>query len=200
MKKTLSFLISFCSIVLIFGFVSDHAKKPDICVSAEEVKLFNLINTHRKNNGLSAIPLSSSLTQVAQAHSYDLSYNRPFNQNCNMHSWSKRGKWRGCCYTSDHSKASCMWSKPKEIAGYTGNGYEIAHGYSQNAAYMGDSVSAETALEGWKLSDGHHHVILNQKTWAKVTWNAIGVGINRDFACVWFGTKEDGSDTPKLCK
>jgi hypothetical protein len=70
----------------------------------------------------------------------------------NLHSWSDNGNWQGkygngnwigCCYPDDHSKKHCMWDKPKEITGYQGNGYEIAHH---------GSSTAQGALNSWKSS------------------------------------------------
>ena len=63
---------------------------------------------------------------VAEAHVQDLSYNQPVGGQCNMHSWSDRGSWSGCCYTDDHAASQCMWDKPRELTRYPGNGFEIA--------------------------------------------------------------------------
>ena len=166
-------------------------KEPEFKLSQKEQQLFDDINEYRKENGLPTIVLSKSLTIVAQTHAHDLSYNRPFNKKCNMHSWSDKGKWSSCCYTEDHKQSECMWKKPQELTKYKGNGFEISHGYSQFEKFSGDTVTAVTALDGWKSSKGHNNVILNKDIWAKMKWNAIGIGINRDFACVWFGTDVD---------
>lgn len=57
---------------------------------------------------------------------------------CNLHSWSNNGYglWNGCCYTSNHAAASCMWDKPREISGgiFTGNGYENSASGTTTAA------------------------------------------------------------------
>src|SRR5690348_12571833 len=75
----------------------------EVCISAEEMKLYNLITEYRKSKKLKAIPLSLKLTQVAHAHTHDLSENYQFDvdNKCNPHSWSKHGKWSSCCYTPD---------------------------------------------------------------------------------------------------
>ena len=41
--------------------------------SEEEMRLYNMLNEYRTANGLPAIPLSPSLTHVAQLHVRDLS-------------------------------------------------------------------------------------------------------------------------------
>lgn len=161
-----------------------------ITPNAEEQKLYILIMRYRAERGLAAIPLSRSLTHVAQVHARDLTDNRPAKGECNMHSWSDSGPWTACCYTSDHRQAACMWNKPKELTTYPGNGYEISHGA------WGAAVSAETALRGWKGSPGHNAVIVNEGMWSR-DWKAIGIGIYGNYAVAWFGHEEDPAGTMK---
>ena len=164
----------------------------EVTISEEEKKLYDLINQYRKSKKLKPIPLSSKLTQTAQAHVRDLADNYTYEpgNNCNPHSWSDKGKWTSCCYTSDHKQAECMWSKPKEIAGYESSGYEIAY-------YSSGGANAIEGLEGWKKSPGHNPVIVNLGTWEKVEWKAIGVGIYKEYGVVWFGEIAD-EGTPKV--
>lgn len=149
----------------------------------EEQKLYDNIMEYRKSKGLDNIPLSKSLTFVAQTHVKDLVDNHTDVGKCNLHSWSNKGTWEACCYTDDHANAAGMWSKPKEITTYSGNGYEIAHW----ASYETD---ADNALKGWKKSSGHNAVILNQGIWNQ-KWNAIGIGLYKNYAVIWFGNEED---------
>lgn len=183
MKILLSFLF------IILYQVASIAQQ--VVLSDDEKRLYEMINEYRAQNGLPKIPLSLSLTYVAQEHAKDLHYNRPFSNVCNMHSWSDRGNWSGCCYTSDHSQSRCMWDKPRELTGYTGNGYEIAHGYASYSSYQGHDVTPENSFNGWKSSPPHNAVILNQNMWSSITWKAMGVGIFKDFAVVWFGDQPD---------
>ncbi len=165
----------------------------DVCISAEEKKLYDLIMAYRKSKKLKALPFSAKLTQVAQAHVRDLAANFDYENrgDCNPHSWSDKGTWSACCYTADHSKAKCMWSKPKEIAGYEGEGYEIAYFSSAGA-------SASEGLEGWKKSPGHNPLLINSGNWKKMEWKAIGIGIYDEYGVVWFGEVEDKSRM-KVC-
>ncbi len=153
-------------------------------LSEEEKKLYQLINEYRKQNNLHEIPQSPALTFVAQTHVKDLYENQPANKVCNLHSWSDKGKWKKCCYLKNHSNAECMWSKPRELTCYTGNGYEIAF-------YSSSDATAEEALQSWKTSYGHNNVILNEDIWRSLQWNAIGIGIYKNYAVVWFGEKKD---------
>lgn len=168
------------------GLVSAQEEKA--CLSTEEKRLYDLIMAYRKSKKLKSIPFSTKLTRVAQAHVRDLAANFDYDNRgeCNPHSWSDKGTWTACCYTGDPSLASCMWNKPKEIAGYEGEGYEIAYFSSAGA-------SAYEGLEGWKKSSGHNPVLINSGIWSKVEWRAVGIGIYEQYAVVWFGELEDKS-------
>lgn len=144
---------------------------------------------YRQEMGLPAIPLSKSLTIVAQTHVRDLVINKPDNGYCNAHSWSTNGNWTPCCYTSDHARADAMWSKPRELTSYKGNGYEIACG--SNECCSDFIMTAAYALQAWKKSTGHNAVIVNQSIWNDNQWKAIGIGLSNGFAVVWFGKEPD---------
>ena len=153
--------------------------------SAEEMRLYELIMEYREGKGLPRIPISRSLTHVAQVHVKDLyEYYYSFEEQCNMHSWSDKGSWTPCCYTSDHAAASCMWNKPRELTSYTSEGYEIAY-------WRSSQLTPESALNGWKNSSGHNAVIINEGSWVNMEWKAIGIGIYMTYAVAWFGNKLD---------
>lgn len=149
--------------------------------SQEEEALMNQINAHRKQKGLPAISWSEKLAKVARLHASDLQQFPP-TAPCNMHSWSPNGKWSPCCYTPDHKEANCMWSKPKELTGYPGQGFEIS------AMNTGENVNW---LEQWQKSQPHHQVIINEGIWKGKTWKAIGLSIRKPYAVVWFGLEAD---------
>jgi len=148
-------------------------------LTEQELTLYDFIMDYRKSKNLPSIPLSKSLTYVAQMHSLDLAKNNPDQGKCNLHSWSKKGEWKACCYTSDHARATCMWDKPKEMTSYLHPGYEIS--------CVGTStLSPKEALDIWISSEPHHEVIINKGIWND-PWKAIGVGIHEGYATVWFG-------------
>lgn len=165
-----------------------------VCLSAEEKKLYEMINAYRAKNKLAPIPLSARLTKVAQAHAHDLVEHFDFDPTgkCNPHSWSSKGNWTPCCYTADHKQAECMWNKPAEIAGYKASGYEIAHFHSAGA-------TAQSSLEGWKASPSHNPLLVNSGMWERITWKAIGIGIYGEYGIVWFGDLADDTQ-PASCK
>jgi len=177
----------------------DSSKIHAVCLTANEMKLFELITQYRKANGLPYVPLSTELSYVAQTHAKDLFVYHPDKNGCNMHSWSSNGKWSSCCYTPDHKQASCMWNKPRELTNYVGDGYEISHTiwHSDDANY---TVKAEEALAGWKGSPSHNDVVLNKSIWKTERWNAIGIGIYKGYAVVWFGREADVEGSPGVCR
>jgi uncharacterized protein YkwD len=173
-------------LILLFDLIDAKSPTDEICLSAEEQKLYKMIMVYRKSKKLDPIPLSAKMTKVAQTHARDLSHNYTFDvkNRCNPHSWSKKGKWTACCYTNDHKEASCMWNKPKELTGYAGNGYEIAY-------YSSGGANAQEGLDGWKLSPGHNPLLINSGIWADMKWQAIGIAIYKEYGLVWFGDAAD---------
>lgn len=191
------FLLSLVKSNMLYANPEKPKKKKSLKtpLNSKEKELRRLINDIRKKNDLPSIPVTKSLTLVARLHVRDLHHNHPDTgtdsrgMECNLHSWSEKGKWTPVCYTSDHNYASKMWSKPKEITNnkYTGNGYEIAYICS------GADATPSGALESWKNSQDHLDVILERGTWTNRKWPAMGVGIYKEYAVVWFGDKEDPS-------
>lgn len=180
------------SILTIMAFLLSFNHLFSQTLNIEERKLYDAIMNIRKRYRLPEIPLSPSLTYVAQTHVKDLCNNRPDVGKCNAHSWSSNGNWSSCCYTSDHAQAYCMWRKPGELTTYKGSGYEIAFG--SNGCSRDYQVTAEDALEGWKSSPQHFAVIINKHIWENSTWRAIGIGIYQGFAVVWFGKELDTTE------
>ena len=150
----------------------------------KESRLAQLVNQYRRSNGLSNIKLSKALTIVANRHVRDLAIN---GVNGSLHAWSNAP------YDSSDSKTyPSMWLAPKRLrTGYPGYGYENAFGAS------GANPSAQEAFDGWKNSPDHNAVILNQQIWTDHPWKALGVGIYKGFAVLWFGEEPDPTGKPK---
>lgn len=188
------------SIILGLIFLTSFSSTPalsveEICLSPEEKKLYELIMEYRKSKKLKSIPYSAKLTKVAQTHVRDLMENYDYDNKgeCNPHSWSNKGNWSACCYTSDHAQASCMWDKPKEISDYEGNGFEIAY-------YSSGGANAVEGLEGWKKSPGHNPLLINSGTWSNLEWKGIGIGIYGQYGVVWFSDGEEESSKIVVCQ
>jgi len=167
------------------------------CVTNAEAKLASLINEYRRSKNLNPVPLSKSLTRVAQLHARDLQENFKSGTRCNLHSWSNDSRWSSCCYTDDHKKAECMWDKPRELTSYQGDGYEIA--YFSNYDYADDDEFVKDALKGWKSSKGHNEIIINTGKWLTAEWKAMGVAVYGDYTVVWFGEVTDKEGRPERC-
>jgi uncharacterized protein YkwD len=181
MKKLLWLIIPV--FVVISGFQDAPKKAVVVTATSDEWELYRLINKYRKENNLSEIPFSASLTHVAQKHCEDLSYKIGHL----THAWSD------CNYNpADMSTFSCMWDQPRKLTTYPGNGYECAHGASN-----GYKATPKSSLDGWKGSKPHNAVFLNQGIWKDMKWGAIGIGMKDGYACVWFGEETDPAGEPK---
>lgn len=156
-------------------------------------QLINEINSYRKAHKLKVIPVSPSLNRVAQLHVDDLIAYHVTGGVCNLHSWSKHGKWSPCCYDDSHSNSACMWDKPRELTTYKGDGYEIA-------VFDSEGMTPQKALKYWESSAGHLNMILNRDKWKKIEWKAIGAAIKGNYAVVWFGRIPETSKQKKTSK
>jgi len=189
----------FNTLITYFLLVLSLHNSDEICLSENEELLHKQINEVRKDHGLAQIAISSNLTKVAKLHVKDLSENKPYDEKiCNPHSWSDKGAWKECCYSQDHSNPECMWKKPSEITDYEGDGYEIV-AYWMSGADPYQEISPKTALEMWLESPGHSNVILNEMSFRKVEWNAVGIAISGNYASVWFGVEKDNAPPPQIC-
>lgn len=198
MNSLFSVLILFC-LPAFYGSTSNHTTASTICISENEGNLAELVNSYRRNRGLKPVPLSVSLTEVAQLHVRDLVDNKPYDENgkCNMHSWSAGETWTECCYNSG-ADGDCMWNKPREITSYQGDGYEIIMAQF-NTQFPDREVSALYALDAWKKSPRHNAVLLNKEIWKSTEYKAMGVGIYKGFAAVWLGEEVDTQGEPNIC-
>jgi uncharacterized protein YkwD len=147
----------------------------------EEQRLYNSLMAYRRENGLPSIPLSPSLNLVANRHVLDLE----INIGDLTHGWSN------CPYSaSNRSTYSCMWDAPQRLGtAYSGYGYE-------NAFSSSGEATAGSALRSWQGSSAHNAVILNQGMWQDSDWKAIGIGIHRGYAVLWFGEETDPATLP----
>ncbi|CAF1261507.1 unnamed protein product [Didymodactylos carnosus] len=164
-------------------------------MDAKEKEIFTLINAHRQRYGLSLLQPSVNLAHVAYTHAIDIIDNSPDVNGGNMHSWSNKGKWKPVTYTSDHRYAHLMWSKPSEISNYKFNGFEISFGYAQNVRKT-MTVDPTVAVNSWKNSPGHNDVMIQQGSFASTPMKAMGVGVYKGYACVWFGQQLDTYPAP----
>src|SRR4028118_2246990 len=99
--------------------VDIYASSPQDGLESEEVKLINLINEYRAQNGLPSISKSKALTTVANRHVLDLAENL----GQVTHSWSDSPYDR-------INNPQAIWDAPKRFkTNYPGIGYENVTGY-----------------------------------------------------------------------
>lgn len=176
------------AILLIFSCFGSYAQQ----LNEEEKQLALIINQYRQSRKLPPLKISKSLTTVAKAHTSDLDlHGNKIKKGCNMHSWSKYGNWKPVDYYEDHRNGHLMWSKPSELTSYKGEGYEIIYWHS-------DKATSKEALKEWKTSPGHNSVIIESGIWKKVNFICMGISIDKNYAAVWFGVKEDPEGYLKL--
>ncbi len=174
-----------------------------VCLNQEEAELARQINEYRASLNLPPLQISKSLSLVAQQHVWDSNNNQaswptaPAGKSCNLHSWSRvvnpalqQGTWSEVCYTSDHANAAGMWNKPREIAGYPGDGVE-------NSFATGGTANATGALTAWKNSPGHNNVITQQGGWGPMA--AMGLGVSGGYAHLWLSGTADPVGEAPLC-
>lgn len=177
--------------------------RPGTCMTEQEAELARLINEWRGRHDLPPVPLARSLYTVAKWHVLDLALFAPHldktdsrGMPCDLHSWSDKGEGRGwwepVCYTADHMYARQMWSKPKEIAGYTGGSYE-------NIYWTSAPLSPGMVIGFWENRAGEMDLILEQKDWKNSKWKAMGVGMHGGFAAVWLGDRAHENDEIQPC-
>jgi len=191
----------FVAIVTFFSWMFSYAQLPEkiskpvpgsYCISTMEFKLYTMINTYRQRYDLPQIPLSKSLCFVASEHVKDLFFHHPDQGACNAHSWSAQGNWKAFCYPRDENKKNSVWDKPKELTPYKGKGFEIVY-------YANDAVVIDSVISFWKSMDYFNSFLMNSGKWQVTRWNAIGIGIHENYACVWFGELLDPEGEPSIC-
>lgn len=183
-KVNLILLVSFLTILAVSGFAQTKCEGEKILtekkcagddISIAERELYKLINEYRKQNRLPEIPLSDTLSIVANRHLLDISLNlKTF-----THGWSN------CHYDIKNNDTwKCVFDAPKRLkVEYDGKAYENL--YRNN---NGNATPA-LALAAWKKSPMHNALILNLDTWNDTEFNAFGIAINGNQAAIWFGAK-----------
>jgi cell division septation protein DedD len=190
-KLILCFLLIVIAVPAISNVKTNMFSGNDSVVNAlsqDETILFNMINDMRRQNNMPSIPLSHDLCKVAHIHINDLIVSKPQEKGCSLHSWSAKGKWTECCNTKDDIGLQCMNSKPREITGYPGNGYELIYWEEENA-------TPSDAAELWQQVDASADMILSRGKWKNYQWKAMGVGLTDGYAVLWLGDKADKINT-----
>ncbi|NKC30654.1 CAP domain-containing protein [Falsiroseomonas selenitidurans] len=173
--------------------VDIYASHPTDALSAEEMALYRLLMAHRAAHGLPPVPLSRALSITAARHAVDTVENlggfhvgEPGESRA--HAWSympydgrNPATWPG------------MWEAPGRLGtGYLPAAYEISTGITGPG---NPPMTPAIAMQSWRASPAHEDVILNRGQWspARLHWRAVGIGLYRGVAHVWWGAEPDPS-------
>lgn len=145
-------------------------------ITAQEKELYRIVNEYRAQNGLAQIPLSESLSVVANRHLLDLTINIK----------SLTHGWSNCPYDiNNQSTWKCVSESPKRLkVSYVGNGYENLF------RQRGGVATPALALEAWKKSEMHNALILNLNIFKGKKFDAFGIACHGEYIALWFGSTE----------
>jgi len=183
------FLTIFAFIIMTATTVFSQSKTPvsatkKYSIEINELKLVDAINKYRSEKGQGELQLSPSLSFVAHTHLNDIRLYNKEERGCNMNSWSDKGKWIPCCFDGKQKNLDLMTSKPSEIIGFRGKGYEIVV-----AAKKG--ISTKDLKTIWLNSKATQDFILNKGQWSNRNWQCMGVSIYNGFASIWASDMPD---------
>ncbi len=164
----------------------------ELCLSSDEKVLVDAVNAFREAHGLQAVALSRALCYVADVHAKDLYFNYDERSGKSMHSWSHKGRWKGCSYENPRTDGRCMHNKPSELTDYKGLGFELAYYDNTGSAGM-------NAYEAWIRHEKNRAFLLNEGTYLSFDWNAVGIKIFKGYVLLWFGTTVDVSAPIVVC-
>jgi len=164
----------------------------EACLSKEESRLAEMINTLRRQNRQPEIALSASLTNVAKLHVNDLQVNKPDTSICSTASWSNKGQWTPCCFTSLAPNFECIWNKPKELTGYNYRGYEIVH-------FEEGIIVVDSMFSLWAKTPAVIDMLLGRNHHSDKRWAAMGIAVGENYVSVWLGQRPDPAGKPGRC-
>lgn len=149
-------------------------------ISQQEKELHQIVNEYRAKNNLPKIPLSDSLSIVANRHLLDLAKNLK----------SLTHGWSNCPFDLKNQNTwNCVFESPKRLnVGYSGNGYENLY------RNLEGNATPVLALEAWKKSEMHNSLLLNLNNWKDTQFDAFGMAVSGEYIALWFGSKASNSN------
>lgn len=153
-------------------------------IERNEIQLSEAINKFRVKKGLGELQLSPSLSYVAKTHLNDIRLHSKDQHGCNLNSWSDKGKWTSCCFNSKQKDLELMTTKPEEITGFRGKGYEIV-------IMAKKGVSTKNLADLWLAATTTEEFLLNAGQGSNRNWQSMGVSIYHGFASIWLSEMPD---------
>jgi len=145
--------------------------KPKINTSQLELDIHNLVNSERQSNGLSALQFDSKLSDIARAHSIDMSLNNYFSH-INLKGQDPTARGNAAGYSCFKSYGSYYTNGLAENI-FENNLYDSVTYVNGIPIYSWNSQSelASSTVSGWMSSYGHRQNILTS------TYDREGIGI-----------------------
>ena len=153
-------------------------------IEKNELQLSEAINKLRVKKGLGELQLSPSLSFVARTHLNDIRLNSKNQHGCNLNSWSDKGKWTPCCFNAKQKNLDLMNSKPSEIIGFRGKGFEIV-------VALKKEVTGNDINDLWLNATSTHEFLLNTGPWTNRNWQSMGISIYKGYASIWLSELPD---------
>jgi hypothetical protein len=153
-------------------------------IGKNDLQLSDAINIYRSKRGLGELQLSPSLCFVAKTHLNDIRLYSKDEHGCNLNSWSDKGKWIPCCFNGQQKNLDLMTSKPSEIIGFHGKGFEIVVAAKKE-------ISTNDLAKKWLEAKTTQDFILNKGQWSNRNWQCIGISIYNGFASIWASEMPD---------
>ena len=189
MKRIFELILTICALLIISAPLSVAQNKtakstPSALIEKNELRLADAINIIRDKKGLGELQLSPSLCFVAKTHLNDIRLYSKDEHGCNLNSWSDKGKWIPCCFNGQQKNLDLMTSKPSEIIGFHGKGYEIVISAKKE-------ISTNDLSKKWLETKTTQDFLMNKGQWSNHNWQCIGVSIYNGFASIWASEMPD---------
>jgi hypothetical protein len=84
-------------------------------------------------------------------------------------------------------------NKPQELTLYTGQAHELCY-------FDSHDIHIDTVFNFWFKVEQAKDILTNNRKWSFYVWQAMGIGIYKQYACVWLGEEKDTEMEPTICQ
>lgn len=165
-KKILTVVVILFTIVVLSGCL-----KPEINIQNLEMKIHNLINKERQNNGLPPLEYDSALSKIARAHSKDM-VNRNYYSHYNLGGMGPTERAQAAGYNTykdfgDYYTDGIAENICKD--NLLESGYDIC--FIPLNDYKDEDELADSIVDAWMTSSGHYQNIMD------LNYDREGIGV-----------------------
>jgi hypothetical protein len=172
--------------------VSPAQTAVNFCISEEEYKLFDEINSYRKAMGKLPLGLSRNLSFVASKHIEDILMRKTDSSDCPVFGWSYGNEGEDCCTSTNKENVFCSRRKPLFLTDYLDIAYEMVFEDDHQA-------NAINALRFWKSIKQSKDMLLGEGIYSEFQWIAVGIAIQDKYVSLWLGEVPDLATKTKVC-